>query len=75
MISADQVKQLRDKTQASMAECKKVLEEAKGDFDKAKELLARRGKEIAAKRSEKEAKAGLVEAYVHVNKKVGVLVE
>jgi len=75
MISADLVKKLRDKTQASMADCKKALEEASGDFAKAEELLKRRGKQIAEKRAEKEAKAGLIEPYIHSNGKIGVLVE
>ncbi|MBI4708705.1 MAG: translation elongation factor Ts [Candidatus Portnoybacteria bacterium] len=75
MITSDQVKQLRDKTQSSMMECKKALEEAGGDFNKALELLQRRGKQIAEKRAEKETKAGVVEAYIHPNKKIGVLVE
>lgn len=74
MINADQVKQLRDKTQASMSECKKTLEEANGNFEKAAELLRLRGKQIAAKRAEKEAKAGIVESYIHSNKKIGALV-
>lgn len=75
MIKAEDVKKLRDKTQASMADCKKALEEAGGDFAKAEELLRRRGKQIAEKRSEKEAKAGLVEPYVHSNGRIGVLLE
>lgn len=75
MITAQQVKNLREKTQASMADCKKSLEESGGDFEKAKELLQRRGKQIAEKRAQKEAKAGIIEAYVHTNKKIGVLFE
>jgi len=75
MITADIVKKLRDDTQASMMECKKALEEASGDFAKAKELLQRRGKQIAEKRAEKEAKSGLIECYVHSNKKIGALIE
>ncbi len=75
MITADQVKQLRDKTQASMADCKKALEEALGDFTKAEEFLKRRGKQIAEKRAEKDAKAGRIEPYVHSNGKIGALVE
>lgn len=75
MVTAEQVKQLRDKTQASMADCKKALEEANADFTKAEEILKRRGKQIAQKREGKEAKAGLVEPYVHSNGKIGVLVE
>jgi len=75
MISAQQVKELRDKTLASMADCKKALEEAGGDFAKAQEILRRRGKQVAEKRAGKEATQGIVECYVHSNKKIGVLVE
>lgn len=75
MITADQVKKLRDKTLASMAECKKALEEAGGDFDKAWQILQRRGKQLAAKRAERETKQGIIDAYIHSNKKIGVLVE
>jgi elongation factor Ts len=74
MITAKQVKELRDKTLASMAECKKALEEAGGDFAKAEVLLRRRGKQVAEKRAGKEAKQGIIESYVHSNKKIGVLV-
>jgi len=75
MITAEQVKNLRDKTQASMTECKKALEESGGDFDKALEILRRRGKQIAEKRAAKDAKAGIITSYVHSNNRLGVLVE
>jgi elongation factor Ts len=75
MISADLVKKLREKTGASMMECKKALEEADGNEAKAIEVLRKRGTQIAAKKSEREIKAGLIEAYVHSNKRVGVLLE
>ena len=75
MITAEQVKQLRDKTQASMMDCKKALEEAGGDFNKAAEILLKRGIQIASKRAEKKAGEGIVETYVHPNKKIGVLLE
>jgi len=58
-----------------MADCKKALEESGGDFAKAEVLLRRRGKQVAEKRAEKEATQGIVECYVHSNKKIGVLVE
>ena len=75
MITAQQVKELRDKTLSSMADCKKALEEAGGDFAKAQEILRRRGKQVAEKRAGKEATQGIIECYVHSNKKIGVLVE
>ena len=75
MISIDKIKQLREETLVSVSECKKALEEAKGDIEKAKEILKKWGKEIAGKRAEKAASQGIVAAYVHPNKKVGVLLE
>jgi len=75
MISAESVKQLREKTGASMMECKKALEEANGDEAKAMELLAKRGAEIAQKKSERETKTGLVDVYTHQNGRIGVMVQ
>lgn len=73
MITAQQVKELREKTQASMADCKKALEEAGGDFEKALQILQRRGKQLAAKRAERQTKQGIIEAYIHSNKKIGAI--
>ncbi len=75
MISIDQVKQLRQETGVSVIECKKALQETKGDFEKAKELLRKWGRELAGKKSEREAGEGIIESYIHPNKKVGVLVD
>ncbi|KKT76219.1 MAG: Elongation factor Ts [Parcubacteria group bacterium GW2011_GWF2_44_7] len=75
MIPANLVKELREKTGASMMECKKALEETGGDEIKAIEALRKRGTQIAAKKSERVIKAGLIEAYIHSNKRVGVLLE
>ena len=58
-----------------MMECKKALEESKGDFNKAKEILQKRGLEIAAKKANRTAKEGRVESYVHLGNKIGVLLE
>src|ERR1035437_1887568 len=69
------IKQLRDETQASIADCRVVLEEAKGDYEKAVELLKKKGIERAEKKSTRETGQGLVEAYIHQNGKVGVLVK
>lgn len=74
-ISVDAIKQLRDMTCSSIAHCKKALEEAKGDIKKAAEILRKQGLEIAAKKSERVAKEGRIEAYVHMGNKIGVLVE
>jgi len=75
MISTEQIKQLRQKTNLSVMECKKALEEAKGDEDKASKILEAKGQEKAVKKSQREAKEGLIEAYIHNNGKLGVLLE
>ncbi len=74
-ITAAMVKQLRDKTGAGMMDCKKALQEAEGDFDKAVEILRKRGIAKAAKRADREANEGVVAAYIHPGSKLGVLVE
>jgi len=73
-ITAQDVKALRDRTGAGMMACKKALEEAAGDMEKAAEHLRARGEAQAAKRSGNEASEGTVQTYVH-GSKIGVLVE
>ena len=75
MITAELVKQLREKTGAGMMDCKKVLTETDGDMEKAAELLRERGIAKAAKKSGRIAAEGLVAAYVTADKKVGAIVE
>ena len=75
MITATQVKELREKTGAGMMDCKKVLTETDGDMEKAAELLRERGITKAAKKSSRIAAEGLVEAYLSEDKKVGAIVE
>ena len=75
MISAEQVKELREMTGAGMMECKKVLEEANGDKEKAADLLRERGVVKAAKKAGRIAAEGLVESYIHGDGRIGVLVE
>ena len=75
MITASQVKELREKTGAGMMDCKKVLTETDGDMEKAIELLRERGIAKAAKKSDRIAAEGLVAAYVSEDKKVGAVVE
>ncbi|RKX63504.1 MAG: translation elongation factor Ts [Thermodesulfobacteriota bacterium] len=74
-VSLELVKQLRERTAAGFMDCKKALEEAKGDIEKAIDILRKKGLAIAAKRAAKEASEGVVTAYIHSNKKIGVLVE
>ena len=75
MITASQVKELREKTGAGMMDCKKVLTETNGDEEKAIELLRERGIAKAAKKSDRIAAEGLVETYISEDGKVGAVVE
>ncbi|MCK4994790.1 MAG: translation elongation factor Ts [Candidatus Omnitrophica bacterium] len=74
-VSADQIKSLREKTNAGFMDCKKVLIETDGDIEKAIAALRKKGLAVAAKRAGKAAKEGLVESYIHLGGKIGVLVE
>ncbi|MBO8139538.1 MAG: translation elongation factor Ts [Thermosipho sp. (in: Bacteria)] len=74
-ISAQQVKELRDRTGAGMMDCKRALEEANGDIDLAIEILRKKGIAKAAKKASRETGDGIIASYVHFNKKIGVLVE
>jgi elongation factor Ts len=74
-VAAGDVKALRDRTGAGMMECKRALEEAAGDTDKAVEILRVKGQAKAAKRGEREAAEGVVSSYVHSNDRIGVIVE
>ncbi len=74
-VSMEQVKALRDKTGISVMQCKKALEEAGGDEEKALILLRKKGAEIAAKKSDREFGAGVVQAYIHSNGTIGAMVE
>lgn len=75
MITYEQIKQLREKTGISIKACKSVLEEARGDMEKALSLLAERGEKIAEEKAERITKAGIIETYIHSNKQIGVLLE
>ncbi|MBF0489499.1 MAG: elongation factor Ts [Candidatus Omnitrophica bacterium] len=71
----EDIRQLREETSCGVIDCKKALEEAKGDFKTAKDLLRKRGLEMAAKKSDRVAKEGRVEAYIHTGNKIGVILE
>jgi elongation factor Ts len=75
MITIEQVKTLREQTLAPVNECRKALQEANGDMEKAKEILRKWGKTLAEKKVEREAKEGMVDTYLHPNKKLGVILE
>ncbi|MGC8927181.1 MAG: translation elongation factor Ts [Myxococcota bacterium] len=74
-ISMDLVKELREKTGAGMLDCKNALEKANGDINKAIELLREKGLATAQKRSAKVASQGAIGSYIHMNGKIGVLLE
>src|SRR5688572_31707735 len=74
-ISAEMVKQLRDKTGAGMMECKAALTEANGDMEEAMTMLRKRGLAQAAKRAGRATAQGAIGSYIHMGGKIGVLVE
>lgn len=74
-ISMELIKALREKSSASIMDCKKALEEASGDFDKAANILKLKGIEIAQKKASRATKEGAIGAYIHTGNKLGVLVE
>jgi len=74
-ITAQMVKQLREMTGAGMMDCKKALQEANGDFDKAIKILREKGLAKAAKKAGRAAKEGMIHAYIHGGGRIGVMVE
>jgi elongation factor Ts len=74
-ISADTVKELRERTGAGFMDCKRALEETGGDLERAVALLRERGQAAAAKRAGREAREGVVASYIHPGGRIGVLVE
>lgn len=75
MITADMVKQLRERTGAGMMDCKKALTETNGDMEKAIEYLREKGLAAAAKKAGRIAAEGIVDSYIHGDGRIGVLVE
>jgi len=71
----DAIKALREKTAAGIMDCKKALKEAAGNIEKAIEILRKKGIKLASLKSSRAAKDGRVESYIHMNGKIGVLVE
>ena len=74
-ISAEDIKTLRERTGAGLMDCKKALGECEGDMDKAIEYLRKKGLAAAAKKAGRIATEGSVSAYIHMNNRVGVLLE
>ncbi|MFD1774404.1 translation elongation factor Ts [Paenibacillus rhizophilus] len=74
-VDAKSVKELRERTGAGMLDCKKALEEANGDLNKAVEILREKGLSAAANKAGRAATEGVVESYIHAGGRIGVLVE
>ena len=74
-ITAAMVKELREKTNAGMMDCKEALQESNGDMEKAIDYLRKKGMAASEKRSGREAKEGLIDAYIHPGNRLGVLIE
>jgi len=74
-ISATLVKELRDKTGSGIMDCKQALKENAGDIEKALDFLRKKGLATAQKRSGRDAKEGVVQSYIHMGGKIGVMVE
>ena len=74
-ITSQMVKELRDKTNAGMMDCKRALGETEGDLEKAVDLLRQKGLAVAAKRADRATSEGIVECYIHAGGKLGVMVE
>src|SRR5215472_7520432 len=73
--SASDVKALREATNAPVMDCRRALAESNGDFERAKKLIAERGQQVAAKKSDREVREGFIGHYIHQGGKMGVLVE
>ena len=74
-ISMDDIKALRDETGVAVMQCKKALEEAGGDMEKARMMLRKKSGELAAKKGDRALGAGVVISYIHANNSVGAMVE
>lgn len=75
MANINEIKQLREMTGISITECQKALKESKGNFEKAKEILQKWGKDFAQKKTERQTNHGIIESYIHSGDKVGVMIE
>jgi elongation factor Ts len=74
-VTPDQIKQLRELSGAGVMDCKRALEEADGDLTKAQQILRQQGIQRAERRSDREAKAGVIESYIHHDRRLGAVVE
>jgi len=74
-ITTDDIKKLRDETGVSVMQCKKALEEAEGDMDKARIIMRKQSSKAASKKADRELGAGVVRSYIHSDNSIGVLIE
>ena len=74
-IQLQDIKKLRSQTGAGMMDCKSALQEANNNFEQAIKILRKKGQEIVAKKSGREASEGIIDTYIHANKKIGAMVE
>lgn len=74
-VSLEQIKKLREATSFGVSDCRRALEDSRGDMARALDILKKKGLEIAVKKSDRAAKAGRVASYIHFDNKIGVLVE
>mgnify|MGYP000007312395 CR=1 FL=1 len=74
-MKVDDIKRLREETGAGIMDCRKAIEESKGNFEKAKELLFKRGLAKAEKKAERVTKEGIIDAYIHLGGRIGALIE
>ncbi len=74
-ITSQMVKELRDKTNAGMMDCKKALADTNGDMEKAVDLLRQKGLAVAKKRADRATSEGVIETYIHAGSKLGVMIE
>jgi elongation factor Ts len=74
-INAEMVKKLREKSGVGMMDCKKALVECQGEFDKASEYLREKGLDKAAKKSSRPTREGIIDTYIHLGSKIGVMLE
>ncbi len=74
-ITSEMVRELREKTSCGMMECKRALEETQGDMEKASEILRKKGLASAEKKASRVASQGVIESYIHLNSKLGVMIE
>ncbi len=74
-MKVEDVKKLREETGAGIMDCRKALEESNGDFEKAKELLFKKGIAKAEKKAQRATKEGLIDAYIHLGGRIGTLIE